>query len=261
VAGRGAGASEIVALVTSPGRQSTNGAELAAAVGSATGISVRLLTADEEGRLAYRGARDAIDGTVLVGDIGGGSVQIAAGDAREHPVWAFSANVGSLRLTRRHVRHDPPRRGELKAMRQTAGKALAQIGPTDAAYVLVTGGTARALRRLTGGTLGQRELEAVIELLGRHSARKLARSHGLSVWRAETLPAGAILAHTLSDRLQRPLEVADNGIREGAIIDLLENRPENRPLDHQLRNRFDTPSPDGSGYPRSHALQDHLDRH
>jgi exopolyphosphatase/guanosine-5'-triphosphate,3'-diphosphate pyrophosphatase len=230
LAARKAGASEIIGLVTSPGRQSSNGAEISAEISAVAGIDVRLLTAEEEGQLAYRGVRDTIEGHVLVCDVGGGSIQLAAGNARTTPSWFATANVGSLRLTRRHVRHDPPRGNELVALRQTAEEALAHFEAAEATTVLVTGGTARALRKIVGPTLGRSELEAAIDIVSRMSAKKLARTYEIPTWRAETLPAGAIIASVLTDRLERSLEVANNGIREGAILEMHEAIRETRRL-------------------------------
>ena len=69
-------------LVTSPGRQADNGAELLAALEHAGGVPVRLLSAEEEGRLAFDGAVAALDelpSTIAVCDVGGGSTQIVVG--------------------------------------------------------------------------------------------------------------------------------------------------------------------------------------
>lgn len=227
VAARRAGAAEVVGLVTSPGRQSGNGGALAAAIEEAAGIRVRLLSFEEEARLAYLGARSSIDTDatdVLVCDVGGGSVQLAAGHARHEPAWVVGADIGSLRLTRRHVRHDPPRRSELRAVRRTAERALAHVSAPPTQRVLVTGGTARALRKLVGPVVGRRELETAAEIVTRRSARKVARTYGIPPWRAEVLPAGVIVVAVVHDLLGQKLEVASGGIREGAALELFERR-------------------------------------
>ena len=50
------GCDRIEILVTSPGRQATNGNELVAALGDACGLPARVLSASEEGTLAWHGA-------------------------------------------------------------------------------------------------------------------------------------------------------------------------------------------------------------
>ena len=73
-------------IVTAPGRQGASAAALTAALGEATGLPVRVLTADGEGRLAYDGAVARATGelpeVVAVVDVGGGSTEIVVG----HPV-------------------------------------------------------------------------------------------------------------------------------------------------------------------------------
>jgi exopolyphosphatase / guanosine-5'-triphosphate,3'-diphosphate pyrophosphatase len=70
------GVDQIDVLVTSPGRQAANGEELLTRVTAATGLPVRLLSAEEEGRLAFLGAvseaRGASRRLIAVCDVGGG---------------------------------------------------------------------------------------------------------------------------------------------------------------------------------------------
>ena len=53
---RAAGVTELEVLITSPGRQAENGGELLARLEAAAGFPARILTAVEEGRLAFVGA-------------------------------------------------------------------------------------------------------------------------------------------------------------------------------------------------------------
>src|SRR4051794_22711563 len=76
------GAERIEVLVTSPGRQSGNAPELIAALQDAGAGDVRVLSAEEEARLAWVGAVEAASGLpelVAVCDVGGGSTQIVVG--------------------------------------------------------------------------------------------------------------------------------------------------------------------------------------
>src|SRR5919204_359367 len=83
------GAQEVDVLVTSPGRQTANGDELLAALAGA-GATVRLLSTEEEGRLAFEGVLSVcgpIEGLVAVCDVGGGSTQVVVGSADGGPAW------------------------------------------------------------------------------------------------------------------------------------------------------------------------------
>ena len=70
-------------FLTAPGRQAGNSAELVAALSRAAGVQARVLTKEQEGTLAYRGAvltsRIALPERIAVCDIGGASTELAVG--------------------------------------------------------------------------------------------------------------------------------------------------------------------------------------
>ena len=214
--GRLAGAARIEALVTSPGRQSANGSELVAAVRRGCGLEPRVLSAEDEARLGYAGALAAHDGgngPVAVCDVGGGSAQIAIGSADGEPVWLRSIDLGSLRLTRRFLGDaDPPRLGDLLAAADTVEQALDGMAPPLPQTALAIGGTARALKKIVGPTLGPVQLAEALDVLASKPAKKIATTYGIVRWRAEVLPGGALhvfdrLVPVLRqlDRLELPL--------------------------------------------------------
>src|SRR5262249_58329617 len=92
----------VEAIITAPGR-GPGGAELARAVATATGWPARVLSADDEGRLAYDGAvsqADALPEVVGVVDVGGGSSEIVVGTPLLGGAWVRSLTAGSLPPTR-----------------------------------------------------------------------------------------------------------------------------------------------------------------
>ena len=97
---RGFGVDRLDVIVTAPGRQSENADELVQALAIATGVAVRVLSADEEGRLAYEGAVAAaasLPETVAVCDVGGGSTELVVGTPTVGPTWSRSINLGCVR--------------------------------------------------------------------------------------------------------------------------------------------------------------------
>ena len=67
---------------------------------------VRVLSADEEGRLAYQGAVAAaasLPETVAVCDVGGGSTELVVGTPTGGPTWWRSIDLGCVRLTERFL--------------------------------------------------------------------------------------------------------------------------------------------------------------
>src|SRR5215467_5649369 len=81
-------------FLTAPGRQAANSAGLVAALSRAAGVTARVLTKEEEGTLAYRGAiltaDFALPRRVAVCDIGGASTEIAVGNPGRDPDWVES---------------------------------------------------------------------------------------------------------------------------------------------------------------------------
>jgi exopolyphosphatase/guanosine-5'-triphosphate,3'-diphosphate pyrophosphatase len=219
--GRAAGAARVEVLVTSPGRQSENGVELAAAIRRGTGHEPLLLSAEDEARLGYAGALAAArtgDGPIAVCDVGGGSAQLAIGPADGEPVWLRSIDLGSLRLSRRLLAGDPPTVDQLLAAAAAVEESLDGMAPPLPQTALAVGGTARALKKIIGPTLGPGQLAEALDVLAAKPAKKIAATYGIDRWRAEVLPGGALILRALQQRLLRPLEVVRGGVREGAAL-------------------------------------------
>ena len=221
--GRKAGADRLEAVVTAPGRQTSNGEALRDVVRSATGLAVRQLSAEEEGRLAYAGAVHgcgAGDEPVGVVDVGGGSMQLMVGTI-DQVSWLHCLDLGSLRLTSRYLAHDPPSEAELAAAAEAVKEAFDHVTPPVPRTILATGGTARSLRRISGRRLGANELDAALATLVSAPAVEVAKQHGVTVERARVLPAGTVVLREVQRRLGTELEVARGGLREGVVLELL----------------------------------------
>lgn len=225
-AARSHGARAVDVIVTAPGRQSANGDDLVRKLRYATGAPVRVLTADEEGRLAFAGAvarAETRATTVAVCDVGGGSAEAVVGTVDGGPAWYRSLDIGAVRLTGRFLGGDPPGKRELAAARAEVERHLEAFAPPLPQAALAAGGTARALRRLVGRTLGADELDAALRVLAKRPSRKVARAFGLHEHRARTVTAGAVILSCLQARLRVPLEVSRAGLREGAALALLDD--------------------------------------
>ncbi|MBA2461751.1 MAG: hypothetical protein H0V45_08320, partial [Actinobacteria bacterium] len=69
-------------VVTAPGRQGDSPERLIQTLATATGGGVRIVSSEEEGRLAYTGAvsrAGVSDGVIAVCDVGGGSTELVVG--------------------------------------------------------------------------------------------------------------------------------------------------------------------------------------
>jgi len=210
-------------VVTAPGRQGSSPERLTQALATATGGGVRIVSPEEEGRLAYTGAvsrAGVSDGVVGVCDVGGGSTEIVVGMPLVGPAWVRSVDVGSLRLTLELLRQDPPTLPQIETARALIRTAFEGIEPPQPELTLATGGSARAIARIVGGTYGGAELEQVVQDLASRSAARSARALGVAPHRARTLLAGALVLQEVSRLLGIPFTPARGGIREGVAIRL-----------------------------------------
>src|SRR5579871_1628327 len=196
-------------FLTAPGRQAENSDELVAALSRAAGVRARVLSKEEEGTLAYRGAVLTADvplpERIAVCDIGGASSEIAVGSPGSDPDWIESVDLGSVRLTTRG--------GDLRA---EAAAAFAGVNPPKVEAALAVGGSARAARRLVGAELTAPELSRAIAIAERNTPRQLSRRYDVDRARAEIVPAGLALLAEVQSLLDVPLHVCSGGIREGA---------------------------------------------
>ena len=216
-------------LVTSPGRQATNGDELLDRLAAAAQVPVRLLSAEEEGHLAFVGAISKArglenDDVVSVCDVGGGSAQVTVGTSRGGVAWTRSIDIGSRRLASRCFTDDPPGRAALREARAQVEGYLDGFEPPAAKVAIAVGGSARSLRSLVGSILGPDELERAIALLARTPADEISLTYDLDPGRLSTLAAGAVILAALEERLDIPLRVGRGGLREGAVLELSARR-------------------------------------
>jgi exopolyphosphatase / guanosine-5'-triphosphate,3'-diphosphate pyrophosphatase len=219
------GCEAVEIVVTSPGRQATNADELIEALECVKGAPVRVLTAEEEGTYAFKGATAGIRNlpeSVAVCDVGGGSTQIAVGLREEGPAWIRSLDVGSRRLAARAFRHDPPSTQEIEHARAIVDELVAELAPPLPQVALATGGSARALRKLVGQHLGPAELAAALRIAATTPARRLVKDYDVSSRRSETVAAGVLLLSAAQLLLGVPLTVARGGLREGVAARLFE---------------------------------------
>jgi exopolyphosphatase/guanosine-5'-triphosphate,3'-diphosphate pyrophosphatase len=212
------GAQQVTFLGTEPLRKASNGKEVAALVERETGIPLRILDREQEGELAFVGVTGGEAGSqsMLIVDIGGGSTQVVYYDPARG-IRVVGLDIGSKRLSREVVDHDPPTADEvvrLRARAQEATLALPDANPERAVFV---GGTATNIIRLR--PLAATEFDALFGTLTNVAAADLAQRYILRPRRALQLAAGAALAEAILHRYGlKAAEVSDASLRDGAII-------------------------------------------
>ena len=217
------GVRELETVVTAPGRQGDAPERLVDVIGRATAGDVRVVSAEEEGRLAFSGAVSRAnpgEGVVAVCDVGGGSTEVVVGTELLGPAWVRSVDLGSLRMTASLLPGDPPTATEIDAARTAVRIGLAELEPPQPEIALATGGSARAVARVIGHEYGPVELERLVEVLASRPAAESAAALGIRPTRARTLLAGALILEEVSRLLGQPFTPSRGGIREGAALRL-----------------------------------------
>ena len=166
---REVGADHIIAVATAVIRNAPNRADLLAAVQEAGGMELEVLTGEEEARLSFVGATRTLlepaDGSIAVVDVGGGSSEIAIGEADGAMSWSASFRIGSGFLADSYLRSDPPAADELEKVRRHVAGTFEGLEPPPAQSAVAVGGTATSLRRLLGAELVHETLERGVRVL------------------------------------------------------------------------------------------------
>jgi exopolyphosphatase/guanosine-5'-triphosphate,3'-diphosphate pyrophosphatase len=231
---RSARATDVLAVATSAVRDATNADELVAAVRADLGLELRVVTGEEEGRLAFLGALHSLPVTdgVLV-DIGGGSAEVVRFRHRA-PEHLVSLQLGAVRLTDEFLHEDPPSAAELKALRKHVDGELQRGGLgrlPRGARVVGTGGTVRNLAKMARARYGyplphlhgyaltrERLHEMTADLTTRARAERVTVA-GLNEDRADTIVAGAIVIEAMLEAARADeVVVSGQGLREGVAV-------------------------------------------
>jgi exopolyphosphatase/guanosine-5'-triphosphate,3'-diphosphate pyrophosphatase len=235
------GAGRLLAIGTAALRDAANGVAPARTLGRELGVPVRLLTGEEEARLIFHAFRRRVwmpRGRVLGLDLGGGSLELAVGDAhRVH--YETTLALGVTRLHSQIVGSDPMTAAEASAIRKRVRALLAhelhRLAPHAPVACIATGGTARALGWLITGLRGLRparsvnHLEIPLEELRETTERLLRSRHagrlrmpGMRRRRADLLPTGALVLTAVAELLDLDgYTLCDWGLREGVLLEAL----------------------------------------
>jgi len=240
------GVDDLIATATSAIREAANGAEVLARIEREAGISLRVLSGEDEARITMLAVRRWLGwsaGEILLFDIGGGSFEIAQG-ADEYPDVEVSLPLGAGRSTVNFLVEDPPPREAVSQLRAHARAEFTRVREELFAdrprpkRVVGTSKTIRSLARLIGGPpdpvtgdlaqlhyVGLREWEPTLrEMPG--SVREYLP--GVTPERGYQLIAGAIVLRTAMKVFEvDTLTISPWALREGIVlryIDALDGR-------------------------------------
>ncbi len=172
------------------------------------GFPTRLLSGDEEAELTRRGV-GATDESTLVLDVGGGSTELILGP------WRTSLDIGSVRLSERFLRSDPPTPAELATAAGYVDDLLPELGVTAAIGVA---GTVAQLHQIAG-ELTAEAVERELARLARLTVAERAEVPGMDPARAPVIVGGAIVVRQVMRRYRlEALAWSERDLLDGAAL-------------------------------------------
>lgn len=230
------GAERIIAVGTESLRAADNGQEFLDRA-AALGVPLRVISGDEEARLSFRSVSASLPppaaGARSVLDIGGGSTELVVGSGPNPSVWA-SVPIGSVRLTERLLKGDPPSADERQALVAAIDAKLPGL-PAQSGELVALAGTATTLaalhlglpehdsKRIDGLRMALSDLSALVEKLGQMSVAERLRLPGLDPRRADVIYAGGMILLRVAVRAGvSEVTISDRGVRWGALEELVD---------------------------------------
>lgn len=200
----------VVAVATSATRDASNREEFLRAAETALGVRPKVISGEEEARLAFAGAAAGFSNpaSLLVVDIGGGSTEFVTDDA------AHSADVGSVRLTERTLPDRPASFEQLQHAARHAAGLLARLPvPAGVSEVIGVAGTWTSLsaiaQELPGydraavhhSRLARLDVDRLVVSLAARTLDETAAIPSLDPARAPVILGGAIVARECMRRI------------------------------------------------------------
>lgn len=235
------GCEEMLGFATSAVRDATNSEAVLDHVADVSGVRLEVLSGEDEARLTFLAVRRWFgwsSGRLAVFDIGGGSLEIAAGKD-EAPDVAWSLPLGAARLASQWFGDGRPDDDTVRRLRRSIRADIAR----DAGNVLRTGApdhavatskTFRSLARICGAApsgegplvsrvLRRAQLADWTPKLMSMSRDELAVLPGVSPSRSHQIVPGALVAEACLDIFGLDeLEICPWALREGVILERID---------------------------------------
>jgi exopolyphosphatase/guanosine-5'-triphosphate,3'-diphosphate pyrophosphatase len=233
---------ELLATATSAVREATNGVEVIARVEEALGQPLQVLGGETEARYTFLAVRRWFGwaaGQILLFDIGGGSLELAAG-SDELPDAAASVPLGAGRTTIQFLPADPPGEEAVERLREHARTTLIPVVQSFSSqprpdHVVGSSKAIRSLAKLVGYPvpgwsgiermlLPRASLGSWIPRLARIPADARQELPGITADRTFQIVAAAVVLHTAMTAMDvDELEVSPWALREGVLLRYIES--------------------------------------
>jgi exopolyphosphatase/guanosine-5'-triphosphate,3'-diphosphate pyrophosphatase len=207
-------------------------------VRSTTGWTIEIISGLEEARLIHLGIISHVRlgaSSVLLVDLGGGSCELTL--SREGQIRdTVSLPLGAVRLTGEFLKHDPPRKSELKQLQslvtREVGRIQNRIRKARVGAVLATSGTADALagiaihlartqQRRTSIRVTREMMRRIVKQITRLPIEQRRKVPGIGPRRAEIICAGAVVYAELLERCHlSAFRYSPLGLRDGILAQM-----------------------------------------
>lgn len=209
----------VYGMGTSALRDSKNGDEFVQLAKRETGISIDIISGEEESNLGFKGVLEGLEGNndILVIDIGGGSTEFIIGD-REGIKFAKSENVGALRMTEKFLKIDPIDDLEFNDMymfiEHEIDKTLEYIKEKGIKNLVGIGGTITSLsamnqelaiysmEKIHSSKICKKEIEKILQNLKKMTLSDKKTLKGLQPKRADIITAGVAILNIIMEKLE-----------------------------------------------------------
>lgn len=228
-----AGCDAVHAVGTAAFRHAANAQEFIQRVQDGLGITIHIISGDEEARLIALAAKadfSHLSRPLVVMDIGGGSTEFIMDDGTRDT--AISLPFGSVKLTERFIQNDPPHDAEIDALCSYLQNEMTQLPRVDtpSVHLVACAGTATSLAtlhlgladydavRVHGSRISHAGLVNVITRLRALPFSERSQLPGLSPLRADVIIAGAhILLEAMDYYGTAECIISDRGLRYGVL--------------------------------------------
>src|SRR5271156_5567480 len=224
-------------VATSALRDARNSQAFLEWVRSATGWTVEIISGIEEARLIHLGLVAGMrmsTSPVLMMDLGGGSCELTI-SVKGHIRSTVSLPLGAVRLTNEFLRHDPPRKTEMRQLRGFISREIERtadrIKRARPKVVIATSGTAESLAAICHGlyktkgsrvtTVSKTQMRRIAKLLARLPLEERKTLSGVGPRRAEIIVPGAAVYLGLMERCQLAgFRYSPLGLRDGLLAQM-----------------------------------------
>ncbi|WP_299229022.1 Ppx/GppA phosphatase family protein [Sulfurihydrogenibium sp.] len=229
---------KILAVATQACREAKNADEFISKV-KELGIDVRVITGEEEARLAFIATAKAlnIEGKFTVIDQGGGSTEFSYGE-KSNLIASISFPFGIVNFTEKYIKSDPPKPEEIMQIKDLLKQQLpiAYEKMKDTEILVGLGGTITTIialeyniypydsKKVHGSKL---TYEAVTKWLNKLASMTVNQRKAIPMIedkRAEAIVPGIVIFQTAMEVFQKDeITVSEWGVRHGLLLELIQN--------------------------------------